>query len=239
MVKSERELFKVWKKYIDIPMFRIVPTCDYKEILKEGINPKKCPYKKIKSNVIQLERIVRKLEDKGFVIFLKWRHRKVSGTHAMDVTLADLSLGCVDFTPDEKLIPYYLALQGGAANANLRKIIKRIRESNFELSEKEIKVIKNIEIWTKKRTCNNKAFYVKGNSKSFETALFQVRRRSKSKIWKKPKKELYLKSPFGSFESFKKVIIKQGLRKYLHYLKNKRFFLRVKGKIPKEEIVPL
>ena len=240
MVKSEKELLEFYKKYMDIPMFRVVPICDYKKILKEGINPKKDPYKNIKNLVLQFEKIVRKFEEKGLIMFFKWEPKEVSGTYALGVTLIDLSLGCVDFAPDEDAVPYYLALRGGAATSNLKRIIKRIRENKIELSKNDNEVIKKIEVWTNKRTCENKAFYVKGTSKSFETALFQIRRKSKPQKRRKLKGHPdYLESPFGNFENFKKVVAKHGLKKYSYYLRNKLFFLRVKDKIPKEEIISL
>jgi len=240
MVKSEKELLKFYKEYIDIPLFRVVPNCDYNKILKEGINPKKDPYKNIKHLILQFEKIVRKLEEKGFIMFLKWGHQEVSGAYALGVTLVDLSIGYVDFAPDEDAVPYYLALRGGAATSNLKRIIKRIRENKIELSKNDNEAIKKIEVWTNKRNCENKAFYVKGTSKSFETALFQIRRKPKPQKRRKLKGHPdYLESLFGSFENFKKVAAKHGLKKYSYYLRNKLFFLRVKDKIPKEEIISL
>lgn len=239
MVKSEKELFDLWKKYIDIPMFRIVPISDYNRIIKEGINPKKDPYKKIKPWVVKLKKIVQNLEDKGFIMYFKWGNKEVSSTCALKVTINDFSIGCVDFAPDKEAIPYYLALKGGAATANLKNIIRRIKENNIPLPRADQKVLDKIEAWVNKRICDNVAFYVKGSSKSFENAWFQRRKKSKAKKRRKINTKFYLESPFGRFEHFKEIIKKNGLKKYFYYLKNKTFYLRVKTKIPKEDILIL
>ena len=47
----DKQLYTIWKKYIDVPIYRIVPVTDYKRIINNGINPKKDPYEEIKSSV--------------------------------------------------------------------------------------------------------------------------------------------------------------------------------------------
>ncbi len=240
MVKSEKELLNFYKKYIDIPLFRVVPICDYKKIILEGILPCNDPYVEIKPFVIKFERIVRNLEDEGVAVFLNWGSKEVIGSYALAVTLVDFSTPCVDFSPSKESVSYYIEYKGGAATTNLLNLIKKLREKNISFSKKDAFVIDRIETWAKKRACTNKAFYVFGHSKCFETALFQFFKKSKSKKRLKLKWDSeYFESPFGSFNHFKKVVKKHGLRKYSYYLRNKSFFLRAKDNVCKSEIIPL
>ena len=88
--------------------------------------------------------------------------------------------------------------------------------------------------WSKKKAqFNNRTLFVKGSSKYFESALFQNRLGKKGK-------DKYWKSPFGSFENFKRVVKKEGLKKYEPYLKREKlFYLRVINKIPSKEIIKI
>ncbi|MBT6773840.1 hypothetical protein HOA91_00570, partial [Candidatus Woesearchaeota archaeon] len=47
----------------------------------------------------------------------------------------------------------------------------------------------------------------------------------------------YWSSPFGRYENFKKVILREGLRKYKPYLDGKKlFYIRVLRSVPAKEV---
>lgn len=231
----KRENFKqIYNEYISIPLYRVVSGRHYKDILKNGINPRKNPYKKIIPDLKRLIKILERQEKKGNILKLDWG-REVNGSFAIKVTLHDISIYAVDFTPCKEHIKYYLNLKGGAAVSNIEKITRMLLESRHKLSKTEEKLVKKLSLFAKKCKCKNKALFVKGGCECFETAYFQVFRKKKYKK-NKYKKPIHWPSPFGSFEYFKKTITKKGLNKYLEKLENKEYYLRVKDKIPAEEI---
>jgi len=77
-------------------------------------------------------------------------------------------------------------------------------------------------------------FYINGSSKLFEQGLMHliIKKKKLTKL-----KISYLPSPFGSFEHFKKIITKQGFRKYSYWLKSGNYYLRIKEKIPAKKII--
>lgn len=233
-MKSEKELYDIWKKYIDRPIYRVVPLRDYRKIRKQGINPKKNPFEKIKPNLNKLFNIILRLERKGFVMKFKWGDKMATGKYAVDIFRNDLKTNFVDFGAKE-MVKSYMGIEGGALTRNIRRLTKRLIENKPALTKKEEKVIRELDKWAIKNICKNKMIYVKGSSKSFETAKFHLLGKDKRKI-KTSMRVQYLPSPFGSFEHFKKIIKKQGIRKYIPRLKNEKFYLRVKSKISAKEI---
>jgi len=231
---KEKELHKIWKKYIDVPIYRVISGKHYKDILKNGINPRKNPYEKIIPELKKLIRILERQEKKGDILKLDWG-REVNGSFAMKVTLHDISIYAADFTPRKEQIKYYLNLKGGAAVSNIEKITKMLLESEHKLSKTEEKLVKKLRLFAKKCKCKNKVLFVRGSCECFETAYFQVFRKKKSKK-EEYRKPIHWRSPFGRFDHFKKIMTKKGLNKYLEKLENKIFYLRVKDKIPDREI---
>ena len=233
-MKTDRQLKEIYDKYIDIPIYRVVPERMLRDILKYGINPKKDPYERIKLEIKKLAKIINYLERKGIIIRLQWG-RPVHASYAMAVTLNDLKIPVVDFAPTIEDVEYYLKLKGGATISNIKRLTNRIIEEKPNLNNHQWKLINELNKWAKEKVCNNIVISIIGNSKTLETSRFQLIRRGKGgrKKYKDPK---YLSSPFGSFEHFKKIIKKQGLKKYIHRLKNKKFYLRVKDKIPAKNI---
>jgi hypothetical protein len=90
-----------------------------------------------------------------------------------------------------------------------------------------LKLVKKLNIWSKKREkFGNVVIWIKASSEFFETAEFQ------NFLTKK-----YVTCPYGSFEHFKKIILKKGLKYYLPFLKSKKlFYVRTKKYIPPSEI---
>tara|TARA_Y100000310_G_scaffold285591_1_gene309184 strand:- start:8414 stop:9127 length:714 start_codon:yes stop_codon:yes gene_type:complete len=237
-MKSEKELRKLYDKYIDIKLYRVIPKRDLAKIKREGINPAKDPYEKIKPKVKEFAKLVARLEKKGLVIKIDWG-RTVYGAYVMAVTLRDLKINAVDFTPEFKDVKYYLKLQGGAIVSNIKVLTDVVIKERFDLSSKEFKLVKELNRWARSKICDNVVLFVNGSSRSFESAKFQLIQKGGKARKKKYVESTYLKSPFGSFENFRKVIEKEGWRKYSSVLKNKNYYLRVINKIPFKEIKSL
>ncbi|MDP6641943.1 MAG: hypothetical protein QGF74_00990, partial [Candidatus Nanoarchaeia archaeon] len=110
----------------------------------------------------------------------------------------------------------------------IKLITNDILKRKPKLTKLQYNLVKKLNNWSiNKSKFNNKTIIIKGSSKYLETAHFQ-------KIHIKKK---YLKSPFGSFEHFKKIIDKNKLKTYEPYLKGKKlFYLRIINKIPSSEI---
>lgn len=235
MEKEEKKLYLLWKKYIDVPIYRVSPLCDRKNILKNGIDPVKDPYESIKPKIKAFAKILKNLEKKRQIFLFRWGEKEITGVDAIKITLNDLSKPYVDFSPSKESLEYYSKLRGGAVTANIMRIVKRFIEVKPDLSENEWKIVFFLHKWVTNRECRNFSFYVQGSSKIFETALFQLRGTNKKR--KRVKLQLvYYESPFGRFEHFKRIIKKQGFRKYSFRLKNKLFYLRVREKISVKEI---
>jgi len=234
--KEEKQLYLIWKEYIDVPIYRVVVERDYSQILKNGLDPHKNPFKKILPLINKLLRIVENLESKEFVMLFSWGTKKASGSYMVKTAIDDISASGIDFTPSEKEVEYYMMVKGGGTVWSIRRVIKRLIEEHLPLSKGELKIVRYLKKWAEKRICENKAIYVFGSIQALENAFLYLLREEKRKVKFKRKPREYLESPFGSFEHFKKIIKKYGLRKYLYWLKTQKFYLRVKNKIPASEI---
>jgi len=233
-MKTEKELYKMWKKYIDVPMYLVVPKRMLSGILKKGIDPHKDPYENIKPKIKKFAKIIYQLEKGGFVIKIRWG-RPVHASYAITVSLNDLKTPVVDFAPTIEDVEYYLKLKGGATVSNIKRLTKKIIEANPNLTENQWHLINGLNKWAKSKICDNTVISVNGGSNCFETSRFQLIRRGKGgrKKYRGPK---YLPSPFGSFEHFKRIIKNYGWRKYSYRLRNYKYYLRVTEKIPAMEI---
>lgn len=228
---DEKELFRFWKKYIDRNLYRVVSSEYLSDIKKNGLNPKKDPFQKIIPNIKLLFRLVLKLEKKGFIHEQDWGFKKVSGKYIVMVSSEDIESPFIDFTPKYKETFFYKKHPGGALVQCIKEITKDILERKPKLTSLELHLVKKLNQWSKKKSqFNNRTLFINGSSKYFESALFQNRLGKKGK-------DKYWESPFGSFEHFKKIVKKYGLKKYEPYLKGEKFFyLRVTKKIPSTEI---
>ena len=125
-----------------------------------------------------------------------------------------------------------------AIGAAIFVIDKREKEQrdNYQkelLKNKSLLTKKNLEqIDTVLKFCDKKSkykmstIYIPRSSKYFEKAHFQ--HFSGGKYWP---------SPFGRYEHFKKVISREGLRKYKPYLDGEKlFYIRLLKKVPAKEI---
>ena len=153
-MKSNKELHKIWKEYINIPLYRVVPIRDLKNIREKGINPKKDPYENVKPKIKEFAKVITGLEDKGIIIKVNWG-RPVHGSYAIGVSLNDLNLMAVDFAPTREDVEYYLKLRGGALVSNINKLTDEVMKNNINLTDKEIRLVNELNKWAKSKVCNN------------------------------------------------------------------------------------
>jgi hypothetical protein len=225
------ELKKIWEKYINIKFYRIMPTDQKKDTLKNGLNPLSDPYKKINPLIRRLYNLILKLEKKGIVFCDIWRSGPVKGSTIVKISLRSVNGKYVDFVGNKKQIQVYKKrwIGGGCLATHVLKFTNFLLENINYLNHSEKKLVKYLNDWANKSK-NKKRFtiYVKGSSKYLESALFYCY---------VPEFKNYWKSPFGSFEHFQKFIKTHSLVKYMPYLKNEKlFYLRIINKLPQSEI---
>lgn len=236
-MKSEKQLLEFYQKYINRPIYRVVPERTLKEVFKNGIDPNKNPYRFVIPKIKKVYQIVLRLEKRGIKIEFQRGKRIVTANFVCEECLTDLSKKYIDFCASKKQIDYYLeVIPGGGIPNAVRRLTKKMIELELPITKEEKILIENLNKWAESLICKNKVIYVSGSSRIFENALFQLSGSSKRKKRKNFSESKYLPSPFGSFEHFKKVVQKYGLIKYSYRLKNSNFYLRVKGKIPAKEI---
>jgi|TARA_B100001971_G_C18186740_1_gene536103 hypothetical protein len=225
---NDKELHKSYKKYIDTNLYHVISSEYIKEIKKNGLNPKKDPYQKIIPDIKKLFSILLRLEKKGFNHKQDWGFKIVSTKHIIKTTLKDINNNFIDFTPWKKETYYYKKRKGGALVTTIKLITNDILKRKPKLTKLQYNLINKLNNWSiKKSKFNNKIIIIKGSSKCLETTHFQ-RIHTKNK---------YMKSPFGSFEHFEKIIKKNTLKTYESYLKgDKLFYLRIVDKVPASEI---
>jgi hypothetical protein len=228
---DEKEINLFWKKYINKNLYRVVSSEYLLDVKKNGLNPKKSPYQGLVSDIKKLFKLVLKLEKEGFIHDQDWGFKKVTGNYIVSVSSEDINSKFIDFTPNYNETYYYKKHKGGALIQTIKKITENILVKDPKISYTELTIVKKLNKWSNKKSqFNNKTLFVKGNSKYFETALFQNRLGNKGK-------DKYWESPFGTFKHFKSIVVKYGLKRYEPYLKGKKlFYLRVKSKIPAKEI---
>jgi len=228
---NEEELYKFWKEYIYRNLYRVISSSHLSDILKNGLNPKKNPYRKLIPDIKKLFKLVLKLEIKGFIHEQDWGFKKATGKYLVMVSSEDITSPFIDFTPNYKETYYYKKHKGGALVQTIKRITDDILNRKPKLSAIEQSLVIRLHKWSEKKSkFSNKILFVKGSSIYFESALFQNRLGKKDK-------DKYWKSPFGRFENFKKILNRFGLKRYEPYLKGEKlFYLRTIEKIPPMEI---
>ena len=221
---NEKELIRFYKKYIDRNLYRVVSSEYINKILKKGINPKIDPYEQLKPDIKKLFKLVLKLENKGFIHEQDWGFKIVQGNYIVKISLIDLEQPFLDFSPVYSDTYFYKKHKGGALVKTINAITSDIITRKPNLTKNELNLVKKLQNWSiKKSSFKNVTLFVKGSQKCFETAHFQAIHFDKN----------YWKSPFGSFDNFKKIYSE----KYLPFLTGEKvFYLRVIDKIPKSAI---
>ncbi len=225
---DEKYLKRFWKKYIDRNLYRVVSNEYLNEIKKNGINPGKDPYEKIIPDIKKLFKLILKLEKKGFIHQQDWGFKVVTAKYIVKISTIDIDNPYVDFTPRYKETYFYRKHRGGALVKTVKEITTDILKRKPLLSKIELALVNKLHQWAMvKSSYKNKVLFFKGSSKHFETAHFQMIHSGKK----------YIESPFGRFEHFKKVILREGLAVYEPYLKGEKlFYLRAVDRIPGTEI---
>lgn len=227
---NDKELKKIWKKYIDKKIYRIIPLEQKKDVLKKGFNPQKDPYEKYNPKIKKMFKIIERLEKKGIVFETKWSHKTIPGSTIVKVSKRSIEGKCIDFVARKKQLKIFKKnWKGGCLATYAFKLSNFLLENSSELKPSELKLVKSLNEWSSQKMKGKfSTVYIRGSSEVFESAKFYYFNKEFKRYWA---------SPFGSFEHFKKVIQKKGLEKYLPFLKDEKlFYLRVGQKIPSEEI---
>jgi hypothetical protein len=225
---NEGQLKDFYKKYIDVKIYRVISKEYLPKIKKEGINPKKDPLKIKYKEIKKLFELIEKYERKGIVYTETWRDGERKGSEIIKISKKSMNNNYIDFVTDYKqVLKFKDKWRGGALVNTISNYINFLKKQN--LSNKEKKLIEKLKLWSnKKRKYQNIIIYTKGSNKYFENAkLLLLPLNGKIQT---------VKSPYGSYEHFKKKI-KNNFKKYEQYLKQKELsYIRVTSKIPKENI---
>ena len=224
---EEKELKRLYSKYVlGRNFYRVVSNEYLPKIRKKGLTPEENPYNNFKSELRKFFLIIENLSRKGHVIHIKWSFEIPTGTRVSRICRKDLRKNYIDLNPDRKHNSYYLKMNGGSLISNVKDLAKQLLKHKKLLTEKNLKQIEKVL-----QFCDRKSKYkmsiisVSRESKYLEKAHFQ---HFGGKYWP---------SPFGRYEHFRKVILKEGLRKYKPYLEGKKlFYLRLLRRVPAKEI---
>ncbi|MBS3105338.1 hypothetical protein J4234_03725 [Candidatus Woesearchaeota archaeon] len=165
---NEEELYKFWKKYIDRNLYRVISSDYLSDIFKNGLNPKKNPYKKLIPDIKKLFKLVLKLERKGFIHEQDWGFKKATGKYLVMVSSEDITSPFIDFTPNYKETYYYKKHKGGALVQTIKRITDDILNRTPKLSTTELLLVIKLHKWSEKKSkFSNKILFIKGSSIHF------------------------------------------------------------------------
>lgn len=234
-MNKKDKLYTFWKENIDIPLYRTIAVRDLNSIMQHGLNPKNNPYKKIRKKLLILFKLVKSLEKEGLIMKFGIGKRSSLGSYYAEMASHELKRDMIDFTPVKDHFSYYKELKGGAMVTCVKRITDRIIEEKPNLTKKQRHLVHELNYWAKKSSCKMKSIMIRGSLKNLKNAHFQLTGTTKGKI-RKIHKVIYYESPFGDFKHFLRVIKKNKLIKYSHRLRNRKYYLRVRMAIPKNEI---
>jgi hypothetical protein len=230
MMLNNKQLFKFWERYIDKPIYRLIPAEQKKEVSKKGFNPDKDPYAKVNPKIEDMFKIIIRLEKKGIIFWDEWKSGSVKGSTIVKISRRSIKGKYIDFVADKKQIQTFKKRwDGGCIVTYVFKLTNFLLENTRELTSYEKRLAKYLNAWAlKRRGKKSVTLYIQGSNKIFESAYFYNFNPDFKRYWK---------SPFGSFENFTKTIKKYGSKRYLPFLKgDKLFYLRVKEKISPKDI---
>ena len=227
VVMEEKELRKLYHKSVkDRNFYRVVSNEYLPKIRKKGLTPKENPYQDFKDEFRKFFLIIENLSRKGHAIHIKWAFETPPGTRVTRICRKDLRKNYIDLNPDKKHNSYYLKMKGGSMISNVKDLAKQLLKNKSLLTKNNL-----IQIEKVLKFCDQKSKYkmsiisISRESKYLEKAHFQ---HFGGKYWS---------SPFGRYENFKKVILREGLRKYKPYLDGKKlFYIRVLRSVPAKEV---
>ena len=226
---DEKELRRIWKRYVDGKfIYRSQSGEHLKDILRDGFDHEKDPYVGVRPRLEKLYDLVLKLEKRGFKMVLDWKGVYPSGSQAVRTSRLDLDNPFIDFATNLKEARRFVTqFQGGAIAGNVIEFIEGIRKFDVKLTKAQERMIGELEIWARKKMkFKNKLLRVRASCVSLEKAKIHTFEYKK-----------YMKSPYGSFEHFVKVVGRYGLDRYMVYLSGKKkAYVRVVSRIPAGEI---
>ncbi len=203
-------------------------TADMK---RHGLDPSKNPYHDWVPRIVRFLELISALERRGFAFTLRWGGKPVSAQVAARVTLQDLERQGVSFTPDPVQLSYYMGVlkdRGGALPSNIAHLARDILEHRPTLPEGySMNEVKSALAWALKRgSYPLRICSVNGDA----PALAQAELIQRSKFHKR------LKSPFGTFDSFREACRTEGEDTIMHALQDKDYYLLVLGRIPPQDL---
>tara|TARA_B100000315_G_scaffold245047_1_gene270450 strand:+ start:74 stop:808 length:735 start_codon:yes stop_codon:yes gene_type:complete len=225
---EEKELKKLYSKYVmNRNFYRVVSNEYLPKIRKKGLTPEENPYDDFKGELRKFFLIIENLSRKVHTIHIKWAFENPVGTRVSRICRKDLRKNYIDLNPDRKHNSYYLRMKGGSMISNIKDLAKELLKNKSLLTKKNLEQIdKVLKFCDKKSKYKMSTIYIPRSSKYFEKAHFQ--HFSGGKYWP---------SPFGRYEHFKKVILREGLRKYKPYLDGEKlFYIRLLKRVPAKEI---
>jgi hypothetical protein len=230
---TEEKLYKLWKKYIDTNLYKVVSEEYLPSIRKKGFQINKDPFSKKKSEIKKLFEIILRLEKRGLIYHHKIGQVKVKGSYLAKRSSISMNKKLLDFTNSyEQARKFKRKWRGGALTVAVSDLSNFLMSNKNILNKREIKLIKNLISWAnKKRRFENKMIFIKGSDPIFENAKLQYNLKVR-------KNQGYYPSPYGSFNNFKKIIKQEGYKKYEPYLKKtKKAYIRVTKSISPKSIV--
>jgi hypothetical protein len=226
-VMEEKELKRLYNRYVkDRNCYRVVSNEYLPKIRKKGLTPEENPFDDFKKELRKFFLIIENLGRKGHHIHIKWAFETPTGVRVSRICRKDLRKNYIDLNPDRKHNAYYLNMKGGSLVSNVKDLAKELLKNKALLTEKNLEQIsKVLKFCDKKAKYKSSTLYISRTSKYLEKAHFQ---HFGGKYWP---------SPFGRYEHFKKVILREGYRKYKPYLEGEKlFYLRLLKRVPAKEI---
>jgi hypothetical protein len=235
MIKKfpEEKLYKLWKKYIDTNLYKVISKEYISSIRKKGFQINKDPFSKKKNEIKKLFEIILKLEKRDLIYYHKIGRVQVKGSYLVKRSSISMNKKFLDFTNSyQQAKKFKRKWGGGALTVAVLDLSNFLMDNKNLLNKKEIKLIKNLISWAnKKRGFENKIIFIKGSNPIFENAKLQYNLKVR-------KNQKYYLSPYGSFNHFKKIIKQEGYKKYEPYLKKtKKAYIRVTENISPKSII--
>lgn len=235
---SEKELYKLWKKYIDKSVYRVISKEYLKDVKKNGFNPKKDPFSdSIKKKIKKFFKIILRLHKKRIIYKEKIGRNNeftIYGKYIVERSIISMNSNFIDLTPNYiQALKFKRLFHGGALTMAVYRFCNFLKDKKYLLTTSEKKLLSEMFEWVnKKRNYSTRLVFIKGSHSCLSKAKFHYQLAIR-------KNQKYLASPYGSFEHFKKILRKNGHKKYFPYLKEKNFYLRVISKIPPSAIIKI
>jgi len=222
----EEALFRVWNQYVNRDVYRVTSEEYLPEIKREGLDPKKDPFKEKYLEIEQLFQIMTQLEEKGITYQERWRDGPITASGIIRFNSTSINNDYLDFVADyEQALKFYQRWRGGALSTVVFNFTSFLADKKMSTTEKDL--VERLHQWSEeKRSYPNHIITVNASHPAFESAQMLCL----------PKKgqRTTVASPYGSFDHFKEEV-KDRIEVYLPYLKGEELsYLRVGQRIGPE-----